>query len=157
MRTQMRVPVLGMSAAGMLLAGATSALAGGAVLTDRMLDNVTAGGAIVGVSSDALAAGVLAITNAQGNTVVVPSASPYPNQPGLGTTMGVSVGTASAMGSNLAFPGQGSPSSATSVTTGGSADGNLVLGWTFNRTVTGAGGVTAQVGWTIVYGAWVGL
>jgi hypothetical protein len=71
--------------------------------------------------------------------------------------MGVSVGTASAMGSNLAFPGQGPPSSATSVTTGGSADGNLVLGWTFNRTVTGAGGVTAQVGWTIVYGAWVGL
>jgi len=145
-------------AAGMLLAVVASASADGpAALTDQMLDRVTAGGAIVGVSSDAVAAGVLALTNAQGNTVVAPSASPYPGQPGLGATLGVAQGSASAMGSNLAFPGVGQPSSATSVVTGGVADGNLVLNWTFNRTITGAGGVTAQVGWTIVYGAWVGL
>lgn len=159
MRTETRVSVIGLSAAGLLLASAAGASAGGAAaLSDRMLDQVTAGGAIVGVSSDATAiGGVLAITNTQGNAFIAPSPSPYPGQPGLGSTLGIADGSAVAMGSDYPRAGQGSGSTTTSVVTGGVADGNFHVNSTFNRTVTGAGGVTAQIGWTVVYGAWVGL
>jgi len=142
----------------MLLSGAASAAAGGtAVLTDQMLDRVTAGGAIVVTSADAQALGVLSLTNATGNSLVVGGPSPYPGQPGLAPSMGAAEGTAVAVGTNLAFQNQPPPSSATSVITNGAADGNLVIKSTINHTTTGAGGVTFQAGWTVVYGAWVGL
>jgi len=33
----------------------------------------------------------------------------------------------------------------------------MVVNHTFNYTAQGVGGVQAQVGWTFVYGAWIGL
>jgi hypothetical protein len=49
------------------------------------------------------------------------------------------------------------PSSSTSVTTGGTADGNLAINSSFNHTTQGIGGVTFQAGWTFAYGTWMGL
>jgi hypothetical protein len=57
----------------------------------------------------------------------------------------------------LGLQGEPPPSSSTSVTTAGAAEGNLVINSTINRTIQGAGGVTFQAGWTFVSGSWVGL
>jgi len=61
------------------------------------------------------------------------------------------------VGSNLAVQGMPPPSSSTSVATGGTTDGNLVINSSFNHTTQGAGGVTFQAGWTFAYGTWMGL
>lgn len=89
--------------------------------------------------------------------MVVQGASPYPGQPEFGPTGGMTVGTALAVGSNLAMQGLPPATSGTSVSTGGVAYGNQVINSTLNQTVHGAGGVTFQVGYTFVYGAWVGF
>jgi len=145
--------------AGMLLAGAPGVSAGGAVvLPDRMLDQISAGtAAAVGVVTDSQATGVLAITSTSGNTFLVASPSPYAGQPDLGTTMAVADGTAIAMGSNVSQPGHPAPSASAAVTTDGLAIGNYVSTSTFKTTILGAGGVTAQIGWTVVYGGGHGL
>lgn len=148
----------GMAAASTMLCGAISALAGGPmVLTNGQLDSVTAGAAAVISSTDAQAAGVVALVNTTSNSVVTGAVSPFRGQPGLTNTTGAADGTAVAVGTNLGLQGEPPPSSATAVTTAGVADGNLVINSTFNYTVHGAGGVTAQVGWTFVSGSWVGL
>lgn len=148
----------GLASFGFLLCGPLGAQAARPLtLTDAQLDGVTAGAATVVGSADAAAAGALAITATTGTSVVVPEASPYPNNPGLGATGGLSDATALAVGTNVTAVGDPPPATATSVTTGGVATGNQVFTSTVNRTVTGAGGVTFQAGWTFVYGAWVGL
>jgi len=154
----MREPVLGVVVAGTMLCGSITALADGPmVLTNGQLDRITAGAAIVTSSTDAQAAGVLALVNVTSNSVVAGGTSPFKGQPGLTNSAGIADGTAVAVGSNLGQQNQPPPSSGTSVTTAGAAEGNLVINATFNHTFQGAGGVTAQVGWTFVAGAWVGL
>lgn len=159
MRTVTRISMVGLSAAGMLLVGASGAFAGGAVaLTDQTLDRITAGAAVALLSSTAAqAAGVLAITGTSANTVVAPGVSPIAGNPGLGTTIGVTEGAAVAMGTNLSQPGARPASSSTGVATDGVAYGGFVWKSTINSTFRGAGGVTAQAGWTVVYGGWWGL
>jgi len=153
-----RVLASNAAALGFLLSASAAAVAGNAaVLTDRELDRVTAGGAIVAAVTDAQAAGALALTSTTANSVVVPESSPYPGNPGLGPTGGAADGTATAVGTNLGLRNEPPPSSSTSVQTGGVANGNQLMSSTINQTVTGAGGVTFQAGWTFVYGAWVGL
>jgi hypothetical protein len=152
----MRKSLFGLVAAGTLLGSAVSALAGGPmVLTNRQLDSVTAGFAIVGSSADAQATGVLSLTGTTSNSVVVGGVAPFPGQPGLIDNAGFADATAVGQGTNLAQSGEPPASSGTAVTTTGAAAGNQVFTSTFNYTVKGAGGMTAQVGWTFVYGAWV--
>ncbi len=152
----MRKSLFCLAATGTLIAGTVSALAGGPmVLTDRQLDGVTAGAAIVGSSSDAQAAGVLALTSTTSNAIVAGGVAPYPGQPGLTDDTGFTDATATGQGTNLGQAGEPPTSSGTAVTTGGAANGNQVFTSTFNYTVKGAGGVTFQVGWTVVSGAWV--
>jgi hypothetical protein len=127
------------------------------VLTNGQLDRITAGAATVASSTDAQAAGVVALLNTTSNSVVAGGVSPFRGQPGLTNTAGAADGTAVAVGSNLSLQGEPPPSSTTSVMTAGAAEGNLVTNSTFNYTVHGAGGVSAQVGWTFVSGSWVGL
>ncbi len=153
-----RNSVLCMAAAGTVLCASITVLADGPmVLTNGQLDRVTAGAASVAGSADAQGAGVFTLTSTTSNSVVAGGTSPFKGQPGLTDTAGLTVGTAVAVGTNLGLQGEPPPSSATSVTTAGAADGNLVINSTFNYTVRGAGGVTAQVGWTFVSGSWVGL
>jgi hypothetical protein len=151
--------VKGVAAAGMIFAGTAGAAAHSpTALSDKQLDGVTAGGAVIVLSSaDAAAIGALALAATVGSTFAGQQASPYPGQPELGPASGVAEGTALAVGTNLGMSGQPPASTATGVTTAGSANGNLVINSTINRTFTGAGGVTFQAGWTFVYGAWVGL
>jgi hypothetical protein len=154
----MRQSGLSVAVAGTVLCSAFATLADGPmVLTNGQLDRITAGAAIVTSSTDAQAAGVLALVNTTSNSVVAGGTSPFKGQPGLTNTAGGADGTAVAVGTNLGLQGEPPPSSATSVTTAGAAEGNLVRNWTYNQTFQGAGGVTLQAGWTFVYGAWVGL
>jgi len=158
MRTATRTFVIGLSVAGTLLAGASSALAGGAtVLADRMLDKVSAGAAAVFSLADAQATGVLALTGTTGNSFVTSSGPIYAGQPGLQETLGVAEGASVALGTNFAQPNQPLPSSSSGVVTDGVAVGNYVYKNTINVTMAGAGGVTATAGWTVVYGGWHGL
>ena len=147
-----------LAASALLLCSAANGLAQAPLaLNDAQLDRITAGGAIVLSSSDAAAAAAYTLTNTTSNSFVAADASPYPGQPNLGPTGGVAVGTALAVGTNGLLTGEPPASSATSVQTGGTADGNLVFNSTFNHTTQGVGGVTFQAGWTFVYGAWIGL
>jgi hypothetical protein len=160
MQTATRTSVIGLSVVGALLAGAPGASAGGAVvLTDRMLDKVSAGAAAVAFGADAQGIGSLVITGTNGTSFVVSSGPQYAGQPGLQATTGVADGTAVAMANNFGQPNQpfGPASSSAGVTTDGAAVGNLVIKNTYNTTVTGAGGVTAAAGWTFVFGGWRGI
>jgi len=153
-----RNSVHGLATAGTLLCSAGIAIAGGpVVLTDRQLDNVTAGVAVVASSTYAQAAGVLSLLSTTSNSVVAGGLAPYKGQPNLTNDAGAADGVAVALGTNLGQQGQPPPSSGTAVTTAGAASGNLVFTATVNHTFQGAGGVTAQVGWTFVSGSWVGL
>jgi hypothetical protein len=157
MKAVRQLSMLSLAAAGLLLSP-LSARAGGAIaLTDGQLDRVTAGGATVISSSDAQGLGVFATATTTGNTFVTQGASQIPGNPGLGTSMGIAVGTAVGVGTNLGVQGAAPASSGTAVTTAGVADGNFVVNSTNNYTLQGAGGVTFQLGYTVVYGAWIGL
>ena len=125
-------------------------------LTNDQLDRVVAGGATVISAADSQATGVFTLSRTTGNALVVAGDSPIPQQPAFATNAGAAEGTAVAVGTNLGVGGA-APSSGTSVTTAGAAQGNMVINSTFNHTTQGAGGVTFQAGWTFVYGAWVGL
>lgn len=153
-----RTTVLGLAAAGTLLASAASAQADGPmVLTSRQLDRITAGAVTVFSSADASAAGALALVQGTGTSVVSPG-TPVNGQPGFEQSgIGASDGVAVAQGTNGVLLNNPPPTSSTSVTTGGTATGNLVITSTFNQTVHGAGGVTAQVGWTVAFGTVVGF
>jgi hypothetical protein len=125
-------------------------------LTNDQLDRVTAGAIAVNSSAGSQASGVLSLTATGGNSLV--TSSPLSaQQPGLSSSAGAADGTALAVGSNLAVQGMPPPSSSTSVTTGGTADGNLAINSSFNHTTQGIGGVTFQAGWTFAYGTWMGL
>ncbi len=153
-----RTMLFGLATAGTLLCSAFSAHAGGPMaLTSRQLDRVTAGAATVFSSVDAQATGALALVQGTGTSLVTPG-TPVNGQPDLErSTIGVADGVAVAQGTNGVLLNNPPPSSSTSVTTGGTANGNLVFTSTFNHTVTGAGGVTAQVGWTVVFGTTIGF
>ncbi len=154
-----RNTVLGLAAAGTLLCSAPSARADGPMaLTSRQLDRVTAGGVTVFSSTDAQATGALALVQTTGTSVVSPGSSVVKGQPGFAaSSIGASDGVAVAVGTNGVLLNNPPPTSSTSVTTGGTATGNLVLISTVNQTVHGAGGVTAQVGWTVAYGGVIGF
>lgn len=158
MRAVARLSAISLVMAAFFIPCSCVARAGGPIaLTEGQLDLVTAGGASVLSSADALGQGVFATATTTGNTFVTQGASQVPGNPGLGTSMGVAVGTAVGVGTNLGVAGAAPASSGTAVTTAGSADGNYVLKSTNNYTVQGAGGLTFQAGWTVVYGAWIGL
>ena len=144
-------------AATLGLAAPTTTRAGNPVeLTNDQLDKVVAGGANVTSIANSQATGVFTLSRTTGNALVVAGNSPIPQQPAFATNAGAAEGTAVAVGTNLGVGGT-APSSGTSVTTAGAAQGNMVINSTFNHTTQGAGGVTFQAGWTLVYGAWVGL
>jgi hypothetical protein len=157
MEAMTRISFAGLVAAGLTVFGSAVALAH-SPLTDGQLDRITAGlaAAVMG-SADAQAIGALSIAGTATNSFLVSSASPYPGQPDLGSSGAVVDGNAVAMGNNLGLQGQPPASSTTNVATAGTANGNLVINYTRNYTVTGGGGVTAQFGLTVVYGAWVGF
>ena len=139
------------------LAAPTTTRAGNPVeLTNDQLDRVVAGGATVTSVADSQALGVFTLSRTTGNALAVAGDSPIPQQPAFATNAGAAEGTAVAVGTNLGVGGA-APSSGTSVTTAGAAQGNMVINSTFNHTTQGVGGVTFQAGWTFVYGAWVGL
>lgn len=154
MRWKVALPA---TAAICLLAAPSVARSGAPfALEPAQLDRITAGGASVGSSSTATAAGIFTLTQTSGNSLVVGGASPY-QQPGFSSTAGATDGTALAVGTNLGAQGAPPPASATSVVTGGTAQGNMVISSTMNHTTQGVGGVTFQAGWTFVYGTWFGL
>ena len=153
-----RTTVLGLAAAGTLLASAAGGRAAGPMmLTSGQLDRVTAGAVSVFSSADASATGALALVQGTGTSVVSPG-TPVKGQPGFEQSgIGASDGVAVAQGTNGVLLNNPPPTSSTSVTTGGTATGNLVITSSFNQTVHGAGGVTAQVGWTVAFGTVVGF
>jgi hypothetical protein len=153
-----RKSALGVAAASTLLCSAVSARADGPmILTGGQLDRVTAGAATVTSSTDAQAVGALSLAATTSNSVVNPGTSQFTGQPGFASSIGAADGTALAVGTNVTVPGAPPPSSSTSVTTAGTAAGNVVIISTTNHTVQGAGGVTFQAGWTVAFGAFVGL
>lgn len=148
-------------AAGALLCLAGSAFAGGAVpLTDHQLDQVSAGAFIVDSTADALATGLKAYSNTSTNSIVGSSTSPVN---GSGSEQGETSGVAVAWGLNPLGNSNGNgmtpngtpappPTSMTSVTTGGTTEGN------YSMVIGGAGtssalGQTIQVGTLSVYNA----
>ncbi len=152
-----RKSIVGLTVAGILMCGATGAWADGPKrLNSRQLDQVTAAGAVVISSTDALATGSLSLTSTTSNSLVG-GGNPYPQQPGLTNTVGVAEGTATAVGSNFGQPGTGPASTGTAVETAGIAQGNQVISSTINQTFQGAGGVQFQAGWTFIYGGYAGL
>ena len=141
-----------------VVAASSVARAGGPLtLSDSQLDRVTAGEAVVTSSTDGQANGVVALTQTTANSIVAGGLAPYRGQPGLTDDAGAADGTTTAVVTNIALQGEPPASSSTAVTTGGSAVGNQVITSTYNQTFHGAGGVTMQVGWTFVSGAWIGL
>jgi hypothetical protein len=154
----MRSTVVGLAAASTLLCSALGARADSPmILTSGQLDRVTAGAVTVFSSTDAQATGALALVQGTGTSVVSPG-TPIKGQPGFEqSSIGASDGVAVAQGTNGVLLNNPPPTSSTSVTTGGSATGNLVISSTFNQTVHGAGGVTAQVGWTVAFGSVIGF
>jgi|WetSurMetagenome_2_1015567.scaffolds.fasta_scaffold180843_1 hypothetical protein len=156
MKAFARILIAGAASAGSAVCAA-GAMATPAPLTDGQLDLVTAGAAAVVSSTDAAAAGALALTGTTSNSTVVQEASPYPGNPALGPTGGATDGTAVAVGSNVGLKGEPPTSATTNVQTAGVATGNQMISSTVNQTVQGAGGVVFQAGWTFVYGAWIGL
>ncbi|HLG85834.1 MAG TPA: hypothetical protein VKZ79_01405 [Alphaproteobacteria bacterium] len=146
------------AAAGLMFTSLSAFASGPTLLTDRQLDGVTAGGSFVLSSSDAQATGSFTLTNTTSNSIVVNEPSPYPGNPNLGPSAGATDATATSVGNNTFTPNGAPPAtSATGVTTTGGADGNQVITSSYNATIHGAGGVTFQAGWTVVYGAWIGL
>jgi len=156
MEAMTRISCVVLAAAGLTLFGSAVALAH-SPLTDEQLDRITAGAAAVTGSADAQAVGAFSIAGTASNSFLVSPPSPYQGQPELGSSGAVVEGTAVALGNNLGLQGQPPASSTTNVTTAGAADGNLVVNYTRNFTVTGGGGFAVQYGITVVYGAWVGF
>lgn len=158
MSTTRNTPAIAVLVAALGLALPTTSWAGHPVpLSDAQLDAVTAGGAAVLSSSNAGASGVFTLDYTTSNSVVFGGATPFPQQPGLTNSLGISDGTAVAMGTNIGNHDAPPPSSGTSVTTAGTAVGNQVIITNFNYTTQGAGGLTFQAGWTVAYGGWTGL
>jgi hypothetical protein len=157
MQILIRMSVVGLTVAGLLQYGTVGALAHSPIaLTDGQLDRVTAGAGAVFSSTDAAAVGAFTLTSTTANSVVT-AGFPYLQQPAAQNSVGAADGTAVAVGTNVTVPGNNPTGSATSVVTGGVADGNQVFSSTINHTFQGAGGVTVQAGWTFVYGAYIGL
>jgi len=157
MKAIVRISVASLATAACLLCSSAGAIARNAgPLTDRQLDGVTAGGFVFS-TADAAATGAFNLTQTGGVSIGIQEISPYPDNPGLGANGGAAEGTAVAVGSNVTVPNQPPPTQSTAVQTGGGTTGNMVVNHTFNYTAQGVGGVQAQVGWTFVYGAWIGL
>jgi len=130
---------LSLATASALLCASTVADAGGAVaLTNGQLDRVTAGqGGPAGlVSAGAAASGLFAMGNTSTSAVIGVGDSPFDGSTAVVTA------TAFGLGSNGVSPGQ----SATEVNTFTEAPGNFVVNFGWNKTITGAGGATLQVG-----------
>lgn len=154
MKLPARILMSCLGPSSLALCGAAGAVAGPIGLNDGQLDGVTAG-AIVASSVDAQAVGALALTTTESNSFATRGIDPL--QPGLGVSAGAADGTATAVGTNVGIQNGGPTGAATSVQTGGAASGNQVINTTTNYTLSGAGGVVFQAGWTFVYGAWTGL
>ena len=141
-----------LAAAGAILFAAATAQAGSPTpLTDRQLDNVTAGGAIVFSSADAMAAGLITAASAGTDSVF---GSNTGVQDGFGSEAGLTAGTAVSLASNGAAKGGTPATGSTSVTTGGIPEGNYTMVFSANRT-SSALGLTIQGGFTFVYGVYV--
>jgi hypothetical protein len=143
-----------LTAAGALLWASADALAGGKVaLSDAQLDHVTSGSALVFSSADAAATGLSPMANTLSSSILGTNQGV---EDGFGSVGGVASGVAVAWGLNPLGNQNGAapPTSSTNVTTGGVAQGNFTL------TISGGGtssalGQTIQVGTTSVYGVFV--
>ena len=148
------------SAIGLAAACAVAVLCGPAIaraddllrLSNRQLDGVTAGGVFVfsDVGAQALAK-YRTMATATSNTI---AGTNLGVQSGFQSEGALATGTAVSFGTNGADTSAPPPSTSTSVTTGGVADGN------FKVTIAGGGtvsalGLTIQGGFTSVYGVWV--
>ena len=150
METPSRLFVTALIAAAPLSGIPAAARAGSPVeLTSGQLDRITAGGVTVGADANSLATGVVAfgLTNSNSTVGTNPNANSV-----LSSQAGLAVGEAQSFGTNLAAQGVPPAQSTTSVTTGGAADGNLVVTISNNKALS-ALGVTIQVGFTAAYGA----
>ncbi|HUK07061.1 MAG TPA: hypothetical protein VLX09_04255 [Stellaceae bacterium] len=133
-----------------LFLAAASAQAGSPQqLTDGQLDRVTAGSFVVFSSADEQATGLITMGSSSANSVVgsIPTVVA-----GFDTQGGIASGEATSFGTNGAGTGLPPATSSTSVTTGGTPDGNYNIVITTNRT-SSAGGLTIQGGFTSVYSA----
>jgi hypothetical protein len=131
---------------GVVLFGPANASAGPPVsLSDRQLDGVTAGSALVDGVATAQATGLITIAGTQSNSAIGSNQSV---EEGFGSYGGVTVGSANAFGLN------GNAGSSTDVATDGAAQGNVVLNMSSGGKFT-SGSFTYQAGYTAVYGVFV--
>ncbi|MGA8758936.1 MAG: hypothetical protein WB611_22015 [Stellaceae bacterium] len=135
----------------MLFAVAAANAGGKVALSDNQLDSVTAGSAIVYSNAAAQATGLITIATTGSGSAL---GSNTGVEDGFGSNGGVSIGTAVSYGTDGAAQGYPPATSTTSVTTGGSAQGNFVLDMSGGGQVT-AGPLTIQAGFTSVYGVYV--
>lgn len=147
----LKASTFGLFAVAILASSSWRVNAGAIRLSDQELDGVTAGGTFVFSTADAQAlAAYRAFGQAASNTITGTNEGVQPgfqSEGGLASGVAVSFGI---NGSRQAPP----PTSSTSVTTGGVANGN------FRLTIAGGGtssalGLTIQTGVTSVYGVWV--
>jgi len=120
-------------------------------LSDRQMDRVSAGGALVFSTADALAVGLITQASAGANSAF---GSNTGVQDGFGSEAGLATGEAVSFASNGARKGGPPPSGGTSVMTGGVPEGNYTMAISANRT-SSALGLTIQGGFTFVYGVFV--
>jgi hypothetical protein len=135
----------------LLLATTTTRAGSPQQLTDGQLDHVTAGAFVVFSTADEQATGLIVLGSSSANSVVgsIPTVVA-----GFDTQGGIASGEATSFGNNGAGTGLPPATSSTSVTTGGTPDGNFNIVITTNRT-SSAGGLTIQGGFTSVYSALV--
>lgn len=155
MKARRRMIFVALASAGLAIGGAASAATGPAHLTDAQLDSVTAGGVSVGSSADAAGVGAFTLGGTATNAIAVGGATP--EQPGQVSGAGIADGVAVAVGTNFGFGGAPPAGTSTNVQTGGTADGNITHTTNLNVTIQSAGGVRVQLGWTYVFGGFVGL
>ena len=141
---------LSVVAIGVLVYSTHIARAGSSIaLSDGQLDHITAGG--VTVTAGAASTSQALWTSAQSNTTTIVGSAPG-RVSGADTQGGLATGTAISNGTNFANTTAPPPSQSTSVTTGGTVGGNLVITMSNNTTLSGLG-LTIQTGFTSIYGA----
>ena len=153
MKNKNSASAIGLTAATLLLVSLTSAQAGGPVpLSDRQLDQATAGGVFVFSNADAQALAAYRTMATTGSNTIAGTNEGV--QQGFQSEGGLASGVAVSYGTNGASKNSAPPTSDTSVTTGGVADGNFTLPISGGGKVS-ALGLTIQSSFTSVYGVWV--
>jgi len=138
------------AASGVLLVLSTTAHGGSPTqLNDRQLDGITAGAFVVFSAADGQSTGLITMGSSNANSVVGSNPSVVN---GFGSEGGIATGEATSFGTDGNSTSAPPATSATSVVTGGTPEGNYNIVISANRTST-AGGLTIQGGFTSVYNA----